>query len=123
MHKNIFKPFIRFVKWHLDFFDTRKLWLETAKKYNVEIIKYDTKVDSFMEKIYSIWKGIGLLCAFSSYILFPVYLFLMLYVPSCPDIISQLLEWHLFLLWAYIVCVMEQRVSAEDDMKKYKDFL
>ena len=105
MLKNISKPFICFFKWHLETFDIRKQWLETAKKHNVPIITYDTKPYHFMAKVDTLWKWTGIFYSFSSYVLFPVCLFLKYYVPTCPDVILRLIEGHLFLFGAYLICI------------------
>lgn len=122
MFQNVFKPFIRFFKWHIRFFDIRKLWLVTAEKYNVKIITYDTAPYHFMTKIDTLWRWTGIFYSFSSYVLFPVYLFLKYYAPSCPDAIFRLIEGHLFLFVAYLVCNWLQRITMEDNIKDYKEF-
>lgn len=122
MLKFIFKPLIRFVKWHIRLFDVQKLWLKTAEKRNIKIITYDTKPYHFMAKIDTLWKWTGIFYSFSSYILFPIYLFLKYYVSSSPDVIFRLMKGHLFLFGAYAVCIFLQHITMEENIKEYKEF-
>jgi len=117
MHKKIFKPFIRFIEWHLKLFNLQTLRLETAEKYNLQLDEHDT-----IEKIYIIWKWTGIFYSFSSYILFPIYLFLKYYVPTCPDVIFQFIGLHIFFFGSYLICNWLQRAIMDQNIREDKKF-
>lgn len=117
MLKIILKPFICFFKWHLSLFDLQKLRLETAKKYSLPLDEHD-----IAEKIYKIWKWIGIFFSFSSYILIPIYLALKYFEPSSSNIIFHFIGYHLLFFGFYLICNSLQSATMDDDIREYKEF-
>lgn len=122
MLKNILKPLICFFKWHLEIFDIQKLRAKTANKYSVSVAVDNVKVEKFIAITNSIWIWAGIFYSFSSYIIFPIYIFLRYHFPSFPDIMFRLIEGHIFIFWAYAVMTLIQHATMEDGTKEYKDF-
>lgn len=121
MLKTIFKPFIRFFKWHLNFFDVQKFRLETAKELNMTIIENDPTTERIIAITNTIWVWAGIFYSFSTYILFPVYLFLKHNYPLCPDVVFHLIEGNLLILGFYYILLVLQYNTVKNEIKEYMD--